>query len=168
MGNAGVGRDAWGEAGGVPAGKRSRGSFLPAIFPAVLAVLMIAAIAVALLLDRRSEGWYAAAKDLVLSAASAMEQCVRETGGSYAGCDADVLREIEPGIGWRDGAAPVGWGDGRVGRAYVDALGVSAYRLQTTSGSGRVFSYSYSGGVATRTTHVASSPPDWGAYPSYW
>lgn len=168
MGNAGIGRDERGEAGGVPAGKHPRGSFLSAILPAVLAVLVIAATAVALLLDRRSEGWDAAAKDLVLSAASAMEQCVRETGGSYAGCDADGLGKIEPGIDWRTGAAPVGWVDGRVGRAYADGLGESAYRLQTTSGSGQVFSYAYSGGVVTRTTHVSSSPPDWGAYPSYW
>lgn len=50
----------------------------------------------------------------------------------------------------------------------LEGLGESTYRLQMTSGSGQVFSYFYSGGVVTRTTHVASSPPDWDAYPSYW
>ena len=169
MGNADdVGGDARrgaGVAGGVPAGKHPRGYILPA----ALAILVVAATAVSLLLDRRSEGWDEAAKDLVLAAASAMERCARESGGSYAGCDAEKLREIEPGIGWRDGAAPVGWGAGRVGRTYVGGLGGAEYRLQTTSGSGRVFSYSYSGGVVMRTTHVASSPPDWGEYRlSYW
>ena len=170
MGNA---DDAFGDArrgakaaGGASTGKRKRGYALPA----VLAFLVILATAVSLLLlDRRSEGWDAAAKDLVLAAALEMEECARESGGSYAGCDAEKLRKIEPGIGWRDGAAPVGWGDGRVGRAYVGGLGGAEYRLQTTSGSGRVFSYAYSGGVVMRTTHVASSPPDWGEYrPSYW
>lgn len=169
MRDAGSGRDAEGNevasAGWAPAGKRLRGYVLPA----VLAVLVIAATAVPLLLHSSSKGWDAAARDFVLGAASAMDRCARESGGSYAGCDAAELRKIEPGIGWRDGAAPVGWGAGRVGRAYVDGLGGAAYKLQTTSRSGRVYSYSYSGGDVRRTTHTASSVPDWGEYrPSFW
>ena len=145
--------------------KRLRGYVLSA----VLTVLVIAATAIPLLLDRHSEVWDAAARNLVLSAASAMDRCAHKSGGSYIGCDSDKLRKIEPGIGWRDGAAPVGWVDGRGDRVYVDGLGGVAYRLQTTSRSGRVYSYSYSGGDVRRTTHTASSVPDWGEYrPSYW
>ena len=147
-------------------GQRLRGYILPA----ALTVFVISAIAVALLLHSYSKGWDAAARNLVLRAASAMDRCARESGGSYDDCDADKLRKIDPGIGWRDGAATVGWGGGRSASVvYVDGIGGVAYRLQTTSRSGRVYSYSYSGGDVRRTTHTASSVPDWGEYqPSFW
>ena len=94
-----------------------------------------------------------------------MDLCAESAGGSYAGCDARRMARIEPGTEWREGAAPygVGWGDGRVGRVYVaqseDNPGF--YRLETTSGSGYVFSYEYSGGSVVKTAKGSSEPEPW-------
>ena len=140
---------------------------LPALLAGLLALFLLSAMAAPLLLDRSSTGRDDEAKNLLLGAASEMNSCAGTAGGSYARCDAGRMRELAPGIEWREGAAPYGkgWGDGRVGRVYVSVApgggDASSYRLETTSGSGYVFSYEYSGGSVTRTAKGSSEPEPW-------
>ena len=124
-------------------------------------------MAAPLLMERSSTNSDNKAKGLLLGAAQKMDLCAESAGGSYGGCDARRMAEIEPGVEWRDGAAPygVGWGDGRVGRIYVSVTpggeNPAFYRLETTSGSGYVFSYEYSGGSVVKTAKGSSEPEPW-------
>ena len=146
---------------------RGRRRLLPTLLAGLLALSLLSAMAAPLLLDRSSAGKDDEAKNLLLGAASAMDSCAEAAGSSYAGCDAGRMRELAPGIEWREGVAPYGkgWGDGRVGRVYVSVgpggSGASAYTLETTSGSGYVFSYAYSGGSVTKTAKGSSEPQPW-------
>lgn len=138
---------------------------LTALLAGLLALSLLSAMAAPLLLDRSSTGRDNEAKSLLLRAASEMDSCAQTAGGSYARCGAGRMRELVPGIEWREGAAPYGkgWGDGRVGRVYVSVApgNASSYRLETTSGSGYVFSYEYSGGSVTKTAKGSSEPEPW-------
>ena len=140
---------------------------LPALLAGLLALSLLSAMAAPLLLDLSSTGRDDEAKGLILSAASEMTSCAESAGGSYAGCDAGRMRDLAPGIEWRDGVAPYGkgWGDGRLGRVYVSAApgggGAGAYRLETSSGSGYVFSYEYLNGSVTKTANGSSEPDPW-------
>lgn len=124
-------------------------------------------MAAPLLLDRSSTGSDDQAKGLLLGASSEIEACAASAGGSYNGCGARRMRELAPGIEWREGVAPygLGWGDGRVGRVYVSVApgggDARSYRLETTSASGYVFSYEYSGGLVTRAAKGSSEPEPW-------
>ncbi len=79
------------------------------------------------------------------------------------GCDANKAKDRA-----RDRLAgrrsPPSAGDGRVGRAYLNGLGGTAYRPQTTSRSGRPLFYADSGVVAW-TTLVAGFPPGASTHP---
>ncbi len=146
---------------------RRRRRVLPALLAGLLALSLLSAMAAPLLLDRSSTDSDDEAKGLLLGAASEMESCAASAGGSFEGCDARRMGELASGIEWREGVAPygVGWGDGRVGRVYVsvapDVGDASSYRLETTSGSGYVFSYEYSGGSVTKMAKGSSEPEPW-------
>ena len=141
-----------------------KGYFIAALLVGALVTLMLAAITLPLILHRSSLVQDGAAKDLLLDVGSRMASCARggDGEGSYAGCRASEMEKAEPGIAWRDGVAPHGWGEGRVGRVYVSELGEESYRLETTSGSGRVFSYAYNGnGAITRRAGGGGYESDW-------
>lgn len=128
----------------MPVGRpKKKGRVLASLLTGALAVPVLAAIALPMILHRSSSEQDSAAKNLLLDARSRMESCARGDGGSYAGCRASEMEETEPEVAWEDGVAPHGRGEGRVGRVYVSELGEASYRLETTSGSGRVFSYAY-------------------------
>ena len=147
-------------------GRRKR-RVLPALLAGLLALSLLSAMAAPLLLERSSTGSDDEAKRLLLGAASKMDACAAPAGGSYMSCGARRMGELAPGIEWREGVAPygMGWGDGRVGRVYVSVApgggDASSYRLETTSGSGYVFSYEYSGGSVTKTAKGSSEPEPW-------
>ncbi|MDP9426806.1 MAG: hypothetical protein M3P37_12450 [Actinomycetota bacterium] len=147
-------------------GRASR-RVLPALLAGLLVLLLLSAMAVPLLLDRSSTDSDDQAKGLLLGASSEMEACAASAGGSFEGCGARRMRELSPGIEWREGVAPygLGWGDGRVGRIYVSVTpgggNANSYRLETTSGSGYVFSYGYSGGSVTKVAKGSSEPEPW-------
>ncbi len=140
-----------------------KGYFIATLLVGALATLVLAAIALPLILHRSSLEQDAAAKDLLLDVGSRMASCARGAGeGSYAGCRASEMEKVEPGINWRDGVAPHGWGEGRLGRVYVSELGEASYQLETTSGSGRVFSYARNGdGAITRKAGGGGYESDW-------
>ena len=155
--------------GGVPGdgAARSGRRVLPAVLAGLFALSLLSAMAAPLLLERSSTDSDGKAKGLLLGASSQMESCAAQAGGSFEGCGARRMRELAPEIEWREGVAPygVGWGDGRVGRVYISVApgggGASSYRLETTSGSGYVFSYEYSGGSVTKTAKGSSEPEPW-------
>lgn len=148
-------------------GSSRRRRLLPALLAGLLALSLLSTMAAPLLLDRSSSGRDDEAKSLLLGAASKMDSCAEAAGGSYAGCDAGRMRDLAPDVEWRQGLAPYGkgWGDGRLGRVYVSVApggsGASAYRLETTSGSGYVFSYAYSNGSVTKMASGSSEPEPW-------
>ena len=152
---------------GDAAAGRGRRRVLPALLAALFALSLLSAMAAPLLLERSSTDSDGQAKGLLLGAVSKMDSCAEPAGGSYEGCDARRMRELAPGIEWREGVAPygVGWGDGRVGRVYVSVSpgggGADSYRLETTSGSGYVFSYEYSGGSVVKNAKGSSEPEPW-------
>ena len=161
------GHDDGGPGKGSGAPGRGIRRLLPVLLAGLLALSLLSAMAAPLLLDRSSTGSDGEAKSLILGAAAEMDSCAEGAGGSYARCGVERMREISPGIEWREGAAPYGkgWGDGRVGRVYVSVPpgggSTSSYRLETTSGSGYVFSYAYSGGSVTKTAKGSSEPVPW-------
>ena len=167
--NDGLAYRGHGEGPGDEVGAPGRGGrrVLPALLAGLLALSLLSAMAAPLLLDLSSSGKDDEAKGLLLGAASEMNSCAEAAGGSYARCDAGRMRDLVPGIEWRDGVAPYGkgWGDGRLGRVYVSVSpgggGASAYRLETSSGSGYVFSYEYSNGSVTKTAKGSSEPEPW-------
>ena len=140
---------------------------LPALLTGLFALSLLSAMAAPLLLDRSSTDRDDEAKALLLGAAAEMGSCAEAAGGSYAGCDAGRMRDLARAYEWREGVAPYGkgWGDGRLGRVYVSVSpggsGTGAYRLETTSGSGYVFSYEYSNGSVTKTAKGSSEPEPW-------
>ena len=140
---------------------------VPALLAGLLALSLLSAMAAPLLLERASAGSDDEAKRLLLGAASEMNSCAASDGGAYSRCGAGRMGDLAPGIEWREGVAPYGkgWGDGRVGRVYVSVApgggDARSYRLETTSGSGYVFSYEYSGGSVTRTAKGSSEPEPW-------
>ena len=78
----------------------------------MLALSLLSAMAAPLLLERSSTDSNDKAKGLLLGASSEMESCAASAGGSFEGCGARRMKELAPGIEWRDGVAPygVGWG----------------------------------------------------------
>ena len=117
----------------------------------VIAALVVGSIVAPVALSRVAIGQNEAARELIISAVPMMRACAsREGNGSYAPCDAATMARTEPGIKWRDGLAPIGWGRGDVGVVYVTDLEKSRFRLETTSASGRVFKYGYKDGIVTR------------------
>ena len=117
---------------------------------ALVAALVLAGISVPVMLSRSAPAQDMDAKELLLNAAVRMRACASLEGeGSFAGCDAEEMRDAESGIEWRDGLASFGL-RGKPGTVYVSDLDESAYRLETTSASGRIFTYVYEDGVVKR------------------
>jgi hypothetical protein len=124
---------------------------LPAnLLVALVAALVLAGISVPVMLSRSAPAQDMDAKELLLNAAVRMRACASLEGeGSFAGCDAEEMRDAETGIEWRDGLASFGL-RGKPGTVYLSKLDDSAYRLETTSASGRIFTYVYEDGVVRR------------------
>lgn len=122
------------------------------ILVGAISILVLAGISVPIALSSSAPGQDAAAKELLLAAAVQMRACGSTEKGedSFAGCDAGEMKGAEPGLEWRDGLAKPGL-RGEVGAVYVSELGEEAYRLETTSASGRVFAYAYENGVVARS-----------------
>lgn len=126
----------------------------------VFAAVVFAAILVPVLLNRGAGAWDAKAGELLVSAAVRMSSCA-SLEGSYAGCDAREMSDDESGIEWRDGLAVPGWGLGRVGKVYVSEISETSYRLESTSGSGKVFSYVYQNDAVRRIAGGGGAETGW-------
>ncbi len=135
---------------------------LPAnLLVALVAVLVLAGISVPVMLSRSAPAQDMEAKQLLLNSAVRMRACASLEGeGSFAGCDAEELRDAETGIEWRDGFASYGL-RGKPGTVYVSDLDESAYRLETASASGRIFTYVYEDGVVKRAVLGVGSAGGW-------
>jgi hypothetical protein len=128
---------------------------------AVLAALVLAGISVPVMLSRGALAQDTDAKELLLNAAVRMRACASWEGeGSFAGCDAEEMRDVESGIEWRDGFASYGL-RGEPGKVYVSDLDESAYRLETASASGRIFTYVYNDGVVGRRVFGSGPAGGW-------
>ena len=132
--------------------KKASWRSLPAnLLVGLITVLVLAGISVPAMLSRSAPSHDANAQELLMSAALRMRDCASWEGeGSFVGCDAEEMRSAESGIEWRDGLTAPGL-RGQVGKVYVSGLDETAYRLETTSASGRVFTYSYQNGVVARS-----------------
>ncbi len=150
-----MGRVEDGKRAGGMVGRLVRGSLA-----GVFAVLVLAAIMVPVLLNRGAPARDAKAGELLVSAAVRMSSCA-SLEGAYAGCDAREMNDDESGIEWRDGLAVPGWGLGRVGKVYVSELSETSYRLETTSGSGKVHSYVYQNDAVWRTAGGGGPETGW-------
>ncbi|QIN77188.1 hypothetical protein GBA65_00165 [Rubrobacter marinus] len=144
----------------------SRRRLLPALLAGLLALSLLSAMAAPLLLERSSTGSDDEAKGLLLGAAEEMDSCAASAGGSYSGCDARRMRELAPGIEWREGWRRTARAGGRQDRPGLRLRrpgrgGARSYRLETTSGSGYVFSYEYSNGSVTKNAKGSSEPEPW-------
>ena len=135
---------------------------LPAnVLVGAITILVLAAISVPVMLSRSAPSQDANAQELLINAAVRMRDCESWEGeGSFAGCDAEEMRSADPGIEWRDGLARLGL-RGEVGKVYVSGLGEDAYRLETTSASGRLFIYTYENGVVVRSALAGGPPSGW-------
>ena len=132
---------------------RVRWRALPAnLLVGAIAVLVLAGVSVPVMLSWIAPAQDANAKELLLSAVVRMRACASLEGeeSSFAECDAEKLRSTQTGLEWRDGLAKPGL-RGQVGKVYVSDLGENAYRLETTSASGRVFTYAYRDGIVERS-----------------
>ena len=135
---------------------------LPAnLLVGAITVLVLAAISVPVMLSRSAPSQDANAQELLLTAAVRMRDCASWEGeGSFAGCDAEEMSSADPGIEWRDGLALPGL-KGEVGKVYVSGLDEDAYRLETTSASGKLFIYSYENGVVARSAFAGGPLSGW-------
>lgn len=128
---------------------------------AVIAALLLAGISVPVALSRSAPAQDADAKELLLNAAVRMRACASWEGeGSFVGCDAGEMRKAESGIEWRDGLASYGL-RGEPGKVYISGLEEAAYRLETASGSGRIFAYVYDDGVVGRSVLGGAPAGGW-------
>lgn len=128
---------------------------------AVVAALVLAGISVPVMLSRSAPAQDTEAKELLMNAAVRMRACASWEGeGSFAGCDAEEMRNAESGIEWRDGLASYGL-RGEPGKVYVSDLDEMAYRLETTSGSGRIFTYVYEDGAVGRAVLGGAPAGGW-------
>jgi len=142
-------------------GRVSWGSLPGNLLVAVVAALVLAGISVPVMLSRSAPAQDTDAKELLLNAAVRMRACASLEGeGSFAGCDAEEMRDAEPGIEWRDGLASYGL-RGEPGKVYMSELDESAYRLETASASGRTFAYVYEDGVVSRAVLGGSPAGGW-------
>lgn len=138
-------------------GRVSWRSLPGSLMVAVIAALVLAGISVPVMLSRSAPAQDTDAKELLLNAAVRMRACASLEGeGSFARCDAEEMRDAESGIEWRDGLTSYGL-RGEPGKVYVSDLDESAYRLETASASGRIFTYVYNDGVVGRTV-LGSGP----------
>lgn len=128
---------------------------------AVIAALVLAGLSVPVMLSRSAPAQDTNAKELLMNAAVRMRACASVEGeGSFADCDAEEMRNAESGIEWRDGLASYGL-RGEPGKVYVSDLDEMAYRLETTSASGRIFTYVYEGGAVGRAVLGGAPAGGW-------
>ena len=125
---------------------------LPAnLLVGAITVLVLAGVSVPVMLSWSAPAQDANAKEMLLGAAVRMRACASLEGeDSFVDCDAEEMRSADSGLEWRDGLAKPGL-RGQVGKVYVSDLGENAFRLETTSASGRVFTYAYKNGVVARS-----------------
>lgn len=128
----------------------------------LIAVLIVAGIAAPIALSQGATGQDANARELLVNAVPQMRSCASlEGGGSYAACDAAQMAQTDPDVRWRDGVAPIGWGRGGVGKVFLTGLDETSYRLETTSASGRVYTYAFQNGFVTRSMIGGGQPGGW-------
>lgn len=128
---------------------------------AVIAALVLAGLSVPVMLSWSAPAQDTNAKELLMNAAVRMRACASVGGeGSFADCDAEEMRNAESGIEWRDGLASYGL-RGEPGKVYVSDLDEMAYRLETTSASGRIFTYVYEDGVVGRAVLGGAPAGGW-------
>lgn len=128
---------------------------------AVVAALVLAGISIPVMLSRSAPAQDTDAKELLMNAAVRMRACASWEGeGSFADCDAEEMRKAESGIEWRDGLASYGL-RGEPGKVFVSDLDETAYRLETASGSGRIFTYVYEDGAVGRAVLGGAPAGGW-------
>ena len=129
-------------------------------------VLVVAAVAVPLFINNRYTAWDGSAKNRLMRAAAAMDECAQSNRGSYAGCEAFTMQGLDRSLEWRDPTAEDGYFAERrrdkVGLVFVSERGDESFRLEATSRTGRTFAYEYQDGEVARTrTGNAEGPVPW-------
>ena len=82
--------------------QEERGFTLIELVVVCLIIGILAAIAIPSFLNQKSKGHDAEAKSAAVNAAIAMEACVTQNSGSYAGCTKASLEAIEPTLNGDD------------------------------------------------------------------
>ena len=101
----------------------------------VIIIGLLAAIAIPAFLGQRNKANDAAAKSLVRNGATAMEAFFSD-GNTYVGADDTKLRAIEPNIQWSATLLDAG-----LDQVKFSGLSANGYTLETTSKSGKTFTY---------------------------
>jgi type IV pilus assembly protein PilA len=112
----------------------------------VIIIGLLAAIAIPAFMGQRNKANDAAAKSLVRNGATAMEAYFSE-GNTYVGADATKLRAIEPNISWSATLLDAG-----LDQVKYSGLSANGYVLESTSKSGKTFTYTKDLTAATGST----------------
>jgi type IV pilus assembly protein PilA len=115
--------------------KGQEGFTLIELLVVVIIIGLLAAIAIPAFLGQRNKANDAAAKSLVRNGATAMEAYFSD-GNTYLGADATKLAAIEPNIAWSTTLSDAG-----ADQVKFTNLGAGTYTLESTSKSGKVFTY---------------------------
>lgn len=115
--------------------RNEKGFTLIELLVVVIIIGLLAAIAIPAFLGQRNKANDAAAKSLVRNGATAMEAFYSD-GNTYVGADDTKLKAIEPNIAWSATLSDAG-----LDQVKFSGLSANGYTLESTSKSGKVFTY---------------------------